>query len=178
MAEATSYRDWLKNDFTELIAATNLPELQQRFLRSRWLGQVLWMEGKAEHARNRYYVLRLTAIIGGLLVPSLVSTSCDVTSLRWLASGLGLLIAMSAALEEFFHYGERWRHYRRTVETLKTEGWHLFQLSGPFDQYKSYAEAYPVFAARIEEILQQDVGTFVSKIGQEKDKESQNPALS
>ena len=34
------------------------------------------------------------------------------------------------AVEGFFHYGDRWRHYRRTVELLKSHGWQLFELAG------------------------------------------------
>lgn len=53
----------------------------------------------------------------------------------WSTFGLSQIVAISAAIEEFFHYGERWRHYRRTVESMKTQGWQFSQLTGPYRIY-------------------------------------------
>ena len=56
---------------------------------------------------------------------------------------VGLVVAISAAIE-FFHYGDRWRTYRRTAELLKTEGWLFLQLSGRYSANGStHAAAYP-----------------------------------
>jgi len=100
---------------------------------------------------------------------------------RWTTFGLSLVVALTAAVEEFFHYGERWRHYRRTVEWLKSEGWEYFQLGGPYRRYKTHAEAYPAFAGRVEEIIQRDIDQYVTKVVQEQtetksDKEKQGEA--
>jgi hypothetical protein len=57
-----------------------------------------------------------------------------------------LLVATSAAIEEFFHFGERWRHYRRSVELLKAEGWKFFELAGVYGvEGKGHAAACPAF---------------------------------
>ena len=45
----------LKADFSSVIDEHQLPELRRRFLRSRWLDQLLWVEGRATRNRNRYY---------------------------------------------------------------------------------------------------------------------------
>jgi len=94
------------------------------------------MEKKAVSAQKRYYLLRLTAIVGGVTLPALVSLNISGESvsayLCWLTFCISLLVAISVAVEGFFNYGERWRHYRRTVEDLKREGWQFFQLSGPY----------------------------------------------
>jgi Protein of unknown function (DUF4231) len=171
MTPKTSYEDWLKQDLGSLIDALSLSDLQKRFLRSRWLDQVIWMEKRAGTARNRYYALRMGTIIGGVIVPALVSLNLgwggdEVT--KWLAFGISLLVAMCAAVEEFFHHGERWRHYRRTVESLKTAGWQFFQLTGPYNTNDSHAAAYRAFAAHVEEIMQQDVDVYVRTVVQEK----------
>ncbi|MEH2129003.1 DUF4231 domain-containing protein [Nostoc sp.] len=55
--------------------------------------------------------------------------------IMWSTFGLSQIVAISAAIEEFFHYGERWRHYRRTVESMKTQGWQFSQLTGPYRIY-------------------------------------------
>lgn len=171
MPPKISYPEMLKQDLGSLIESLDLPDLQKRFLRSRWLDQVLWMEGRANHARERYYGLRLMMIIGGVIVPALISLNLPV--LHYITIILSLLVAVSAAVEEFFHYGERWRHYRRIVESLKTEGWHFFQLSEFYSQYQTHTEAYPVFAGRVESIIQQDVDVYITKIVQEKKEEKE-----
>ena len=44
---AAGYADWMRAEFGDLIDALDLDEMQKRFLRSRWLDQVIWLEGKA-----------------------------------------------------------------------------------------------------------------------------------
>jgi hypothetical protein len=169
-----AYRESLKKDLGGLIEALELPELQKHFLRSRWLDQVLWMEGKADRARDWYYRLRLTTIIGGVIIPALVSLNFTTEADAVVASitfSLSLLVAISAAVEEFFHYGDRWRHYRQTVEALKNEGWQFFQLSGPYRRFENHAEAYRAFAARVEDINRLDVEAYITNVVREKQEE-------
>jgi hypothetical protein len=75
------------------------------------------------------------------------------------------------AIEEFFNYGERWRHYRRSVENLKIEGWEFFQLSGDYMDFQSHIDAYPSFAAQVEDILRAEIDTYISVVVREKKKE-------
>ena len=72
MRDDNSHGEWLKQDLGWLIDMLGIFEMQKRFMRLRWLDQVLWMEGKAASAQRRYYTLRLVAIIGGVIVPALV----------------------------------------------------------------------------------------------------------
>ena len=90
-----TYRELLKQDLDELIKTLDLSELQKHFLCSRWLDQVLWMEGAADSAQKRYYTLRLTMIIGGVIVPAPVSLNLPI--LRYITIILSLLVALSAA---------------------------------------------------------------------------------
>jgi hypothetical protein len=167
MARKNSYREFLRQEYGELIDALGLPDLQQRFIRSRWLDQVLWMEGKSDHSRSRYYFLRLTSIIGGVTIPTLLAvylvSGVDPTW-RWITLAISVVVALTAAVEEFFHYGERWRHYRRMSEWMKIEGWKFFQMTEPYNQFKTHADAYPAFANQVELILQQDVEGYVSGV--------------
>jgi len=176
--EKQSYNDWLKQELGSVIDELEMETLQKKFLRSRWLDQVTWMEGKANHARTWYYFLRLTAIIGGVIVPALVSLNVGgqaATVTRWTVFVISLLVAISVAVEEFFHYGERWRHYRQTVETLKSEGWRFFQLAGNYRRYPSHAGAYPRFATIVEQISQQDVQTYISRVVDESQEDKEKP---
>lgn len=167
MAKTNSYEEWLKDDLSDLIEALDLSDFQKHALRSRWLDQVLWMEKRACATRNWYYILRLITIIGGVLIPALVSitfTGTGAVIIRWITFFISLSVALSAAIEEFLKFGDRWRNYRRTVELLKVEGWQFFQLSGPYSRRESHAHAYPKFATRVEEIIQRDVQVYISEI--------------
>lgn len=176
----SSYADYLKQDFNQLFDTLELEELQRHFLRSRWLDQVLWMEKKAGQCRDSYYRLRLTAIVLGVLVPVLVGidTGNQVTDQvkKYVTIGLSSIVAVSAATEEFFHYGERWNHYRRTVESLKTQGWQFSQLSGPYVEYTSHKEAFTVFANQVEELIQRDVEVYVTQIAKPKQEDKTQPS--
>jgi hypothetical protein len=169
------YRDQLKRDFGVLFENLQLQERQQHYLKARWLDQVLWMEGRAAKARDWYYKLRLTAIIGGVIVPILAGLNFDNRQfsdwVRGTMIGLSTVVAISAAVEEFFHYGERWRHYRRSVETLKTQGWQYFELSGPYQRYTTHEQAFATFSNQVEEILQRDVEVYATQLGQSKKEE-------
>ena len=69
---ADSYSNWLKKDMGQMVEMIKIDDLQKHYIMSRWLDQVIWMEGKATQARDRYYRLRLTTIVGGVTVPALV----------------------------------------------------------------------------------------------------------
>ncbi len=78
---------------------------------------------------------------------------------------LGLLVAAAVALEEFFRFGERWRHFRQQSELLRSEGWGFLELSGPgYRRFDSHAEAFPAFVARAEEQLRQEVGVYITDV--------------
>ncbi|NEU82212.1 DUF4231 domain-containing protein [Nostoc sp. UIC 10630] len=185
MAKKDSYQEFLKEDFNKLFEGMNLGDGQKHFLRSRWLDQVLWMEGKANLSRDRHYFLRITTIIGGVILPALVSLNINTNStlqvnersrniIIWSTFGLSQIVAISAAIEEFFHYGERWRHYRRTVESLKTQGWQFSQLTGPYHDYTSHQQAFNLFAGNVEDVIQRDVEIYSTQVIQEKKEEKQS----
>jgi hypothetical protein len=164
-------------EMDQLITAIELPELNKQFLRARWLEQIMWMEEKALDALWWYRVLRLATIIGGVIVPALVSWTVGdgddlIKALTFIVS---LVVALSAAVEEFFRYGERWRHYRRTVESLKSEGWQFLQLSGPYVNM-THSHAYPAFATRVEELSREEVDRYMTQVAKDKKEEDRIPS--
>jgi hypothetical protein len=176
-----SYPDWLKAEFGALIDELDLRPMRKRLLKSRWLDQVAWLEGKADRARKAYYRLRLTTVVGAVLIPALVGL--DTTSDR-LDPGLGiaiwavsLIVAVSAAVEQFFRFGERWRNYRNTVERLKMEGWLYLQLSGPYGaDGASHESSYASFASRVEELIRVDVEDYLTKVAVQRDEKEKEEA--
>ncbi len=173
------YKEWLKEDFGKMFEMLTLNDLQKHFLRSRWLDQVLWMEGKAANARNKHYLLKIVTIVGGVLLPALVTLNNSENPVvrqyvYWSTFGISLLVSTTSSLDSFFMYGDQWRNYRRSVESLKTQGWQYFQLSGPYVSYNTHSQAFNTFAAQVENIIQQDVEVYATQVAEaqkEKDKD-------
>ena len=170
-ATRDNYPELLRRELETEVEQLDLAPGRKRYMAARWLDQLVWAEKRAAKARAR-----LTTVVGAVLVPALVAlgsldgrlgTGVRVTT--WVVS---LIVAVSAAIEEFFHFGERWRHYRATAEQLKTEGWQFFQLAGIYAENGStHAAAYPQFAARTEALIQRDVDTWVTQLTAEQKSE-------
>ena len=143
MAKKTTYFDYLRQEMGELIDQLDLSDLQKQSLKRRWLDQVIWADKKADQCRRAHYRLRVTTIVGGVILPALVGLNFQLgkdneflrTWFPYVPFVLSQVIAVSAASEEFFKYGDRWREYRQLSEDLKAEGWQFMQLSGAY-QYK------------------------------------------
>jgi hypothetical protein len=177
---ADDYGNWLRQELGGLVDELELDERQKRFMRSRWLDQVVWLEGKAKQAQQRYYGLRLVAIVGGLTVPALVSLNVStdsnkdlVPAISWTTFALSLLVAVAVAVEGFFRYGERWRHYRRTAELMKGQGWQFYELAGLYDGHRSHRTAFKAFATSIEGLIAADVDAYVSQVTREKGRDAE-----
>lgn len=170
------YHEQLKQDFTHLIDRLTLTEMQQEFMKYRWLDQILWMENRAVSARNWHRRLRFVTIVGGVILPALLTLNVkeDLKNnqyLFWGTFGLSQTVAICAALEQFYNNGDRWRHYRRSVESLKTQGWQFFQLTGAYAAYAKsggHQEAFSLFSTQVEEIIQHDVEVYSTRVIQEK----------
>jgi hypothetical protein len=63
MAKKNEYREYIKQEMSELIDQLGITDLQKRFMKSRWLDQLLWLEGRADKSRDYFYKLRLITII-------------------------------------------------------------------------------------------------------------------
>lgn len=166
LREPERYRRRLKSELGELVDTLELPEIERRALRSRFLDRVLWAEKRATDARRAYYTLRMAAILGGVLVPALVSLNIGDTGaqvVRWVTFAVSLVVAMAIAIEEFFHFGDRWRHYRQVAEWLKQEGWEFLQLTSEY-RNRTHAEAFPSFARKVERLVHEDVEKFVTEV--------------
>ncbi|HEY9819578.1 MAG TPA: DUF4231 domain-containing protein [Candidatus Sericytochromatia bacterium] len=172
VAKKDDYRQYLKQTFGGLIDRLDLSDLRKDFLKNRWLDQVMWLEGRATKERNRHHALRLTTIIGGVIIPALVGFGKGNNRWQdmvgWSAFGLSQVVAVSAAVEEFFAPGEKYRNYRNTAEGLKIEGWEFFQLTGAYRQFETHTEGYSDFAQRVEQYIKQDVQGFISQLEEKK----------
>jgi hypothetical protein len=159
----------LKREFGGIVDGLDLEPMQKSFLKARWLDQLIWFERKSTLNQKRYYVLRLATIVGGVIVPAVVSLGVHGEAIAkdagWAAFGLSLVVAIAAAVEGFFRYGERWRTFRRTAEGLKAQAWQYFQLAGPYRD-STHRAAFPAFAAQVELLVQQDLEAFIAQQNQ------------
>jgi len=158
-------------DAAALIDTLDLSDLQKEMLRSRWLDQTGWMSAKATQARRRYFALRVPTVIGGVIVPVLVGlgigAACGIDAVRILTVIVSGAVAVLIGLEELFHFGDTWRHYRRTAEMLKGAGWQYLLLVGPYRRSRTHKAAYPAFTSRVEEILAEDVEGYFERVAVE-----------
>lgn len=166
------YSAELRATFERLVAQTDLDDRQRDFFTARWLEQVLWMSGRASKAQRFYYRLRLITVVGAVTVPALVSLTAyggplgdPIRVVTWCVS---LLVAVCAAVEGFFQFGQRWRGYRSTVERLKMEGWLYLEQAGPYAASSSHGETFAAFAARVEELINTDVDVYLTEVAVEK----------
>jgi hypothetical protein len=158
-----------------MLETLELTPFQKGMLRDRWLDQLAWMGRKARETRRSYLIYRLPVVVGGVLIPALVTillSSGDDESIGWLggfpvdgirflAFAVSLLVAICAGIEELLHFGDRWRHYRRTAELLKTLGWQYLMLSGVFRRYANHGTAFAPFTERVEDVLNEDVEGYL-----------------
>jgi Protein of unknown function (DUF4231) len=169
------YAESLKRELAAMIESLDLGADRKRFLESRWLDQVVWVEKKAIECQRRYYALRVTTVVGAVLLPALVSVTPGddalARALRITVWVVSLVVAISAALEQFFRFGDRWRNYRQTAERLKSEGWLFFQLSGPYAANgATHGAAFSTFATRVEEWIKSDVDVYLTEITVERER--------
>jgi hypothetical protein len=154
----------------EILETLDLTPFQKEMLRDRWLDQTVWISQRARQTRRWYYRFRVPVVVGGVAIPGLISVSLTAAQLgtlewlRWVTFGVSVLVAVLAALEEIFHFGDRWRHYRRTAERLKSLGWQYMMLNGPFRKFQTHSEAYAAFTDQVEDILNEDVEGYLESV--------------
>ncbi|MBA2253604.1 MAG: DUF4231 domain-containing protein, partial [Chloroflexi bacterium] len=159
--------DSLRDVFEASDLAARVQPHERAFLRARWLDQIDYMQRRARTTKRRYHLLRMTTVIGGVIVPALISISLGqvVTDawVRWATFAVSLVVAVSAGIEEFLRYGEQWRHYRRTAERLKVEGWQFLTRTGPYAE-REVQETFQIFADQVEKLLSSDVQDFLDRV--------------
>ncbi|MEZ2320481.1 MAG: DUF4231 domain-containing protein [Microcoleus sp.] len=181
MAKKKTYEQYLREELGSLVEQLKLPNLYKQSLKQRWIDQVVWADKKADQCRRMHYRLRLTTIISGVVLPALVGINMQLSKdnaffrdwFPYVPFFLSQVIAVSAALDEFHRYGDRWRDYRKMAEDLKAEGWQYVQLSGSYDNLVEHIDGYANFATRVESIIKNDVQNYIATLQQQQAKENE-----
>ena len=127
--------------------------MRKIYMHTVWLDQVERMQVRSEAFQLNFYKIRGTMLVGGVLLPALVGLkghSLNITwkTLGWLPKGcanidwdtiigampfwISILVAVCAAIDGFMKWGDRWKLYRTTSETLLSVGMQYMNLTGPF----------------------------------------------
>src|SRR4051812_583154 len=115
MTGAPAGRSSSKERLEAILESIDVTPFQKGLIRERWLDQVGWMGQKARATRRRYLVFRIPVVVGGVLIPALItillSTPKDTLTIGWLgglsvdgvrflAFTVSLLVAACAGIEE------------------------------------------------------------------------------
>jgi len=153
---------------------TTVDDIHKQFLKNRWLHHVMLSSKRAQDSYRKHYILRTIVVIGGVLIPTLVSLNInqlklpEASVIRWVTIGLGLLVAISAALEGIFRFGDVWREEQRAMELLLSEGWRFFQLSGQYSAKRSPQTTYSYFARQVESLILREAESYIATSQEQK----------
>jgi uncharacterized protein YacL len=89
-----------------------------------------WCKQQHIRMKNWHYMLRITAIISGLLVTALGALKLQGMEIPTII--LGLLISIVTTLESQLQFREKWRVYNSISITLESEGTAFMARSGEY----------------------------------------------
>ena len=175
----------MPDELAAQIDALDLSARQKMHLKNRWLGQLNWFSNKSANLKRLYHRLKLTSILGGVLVTAAASMISGYNPNSRLLQRvvppitivLGVAIAAANSMEDFFGPKELYLNYRKTSELLLSEGCLYFNSAGPY-RGKTHANAYTEFVERVESLITNDVKEFVALKSQEQQKKSPEDAES
>lgn len=162
-----SYRDFLRESFSQNIDSLDISDQRKQFLKDRWLDQLLYLEGKTSKEQTRYVRAMIFRIVGGVIATLLigvgnVNSTQLVKAFGWTAFALNGGVNIVGGVADFMKFGEKYVKSRVSAERLKSSGWHYLQLCGPYKQFADHSAAYEAFARATEELIQSDLEGFIA----------------
>jgi hypothetical protein len=114
----------------------------------RLIDQLNWYDSKSLNAQRWHKRLKVTQVVSASLIPatSLFDGDCS----KWIASALGILIAVLEAIQQMNQYATLWFSYRATAERLKHEKFLFLATAGPYRDLTEI-ERLITLAERVEE---------------------------
>ena len=155
----------------------NMPYEQRFYLENRWYGQWQFYDSKASFNKKWYFRLQFIIVVFSVIVPVLVGFGPSLatalanvwpnvavrTIIDILTVLLSLMVAVAAAVEGLFGYGDNWRTYRTAAEDLSQEKY-MFDVGA--GNYVGNANPFAHFVERVEDIIAQQNGRWVQKTQQ------------
>jgi hypothetical protein len=121
------------------------------YLEQRVRDQIDWYGRKGRSNQRWFKLLRVVEIAAAALIPFLTAVP-DVTYMKYVIGGLGVLITVVAGLLALFQFQERWTEYRTTGESLKRERFLFLTKAEPY----AGADGFSNFVQRIETLISKE----------------------
>ena len=142
----------------DLLNGLELDEDKKIIIRLRWLEIAKVMETRANTYMKLYNTLQFITLVTIIVTPVFINLSPVIATVS------GILAALSLGINQSFQYEKKWRHYRKNVELIYSEGYDYFSLGGKYLSYENHEDAYRTFVSNIEAIIKSEVETYFLKV--------------
>lgn len=133
------------------MADTQLKPTPEEVTLQRLDDQIKWYGQKSSANQRRFKLMKGITIASAAAIPVLTTTA--IPDGRYVAAGLGVLIAIMEGLQQMNQYHSNWTTFRSTSESLKHEKYLYLAKAGP---YLSAQNAQAMLAERIESVISQE----------------------
>jgi hypothetical protein len=127
---------------------------QQRYMTERWQSQRDYYSRKAARSKKWHQSLQVFVALSAVAIPVLLVIPEMPKIIPAIMSGL---VAAATALENVYHFGDDWRNFRQTLESLKRERALYDAAAGPYGSPKT---AFRRFVERSENIIAEETGRY------------------
>ena len=122
------------------------------YIEERLNNQIEWYDKKSSGNKKWYNLLKLLEIFCAALITLLSGMEVTIISQHLLLGGLGMLVAIAAAVGALYNFQENWVKYRATSELLKHEKYLYVTNTGPYAGQQIFSD----FVQKIENILSKE----------------------
>lgn len=152
-------------DYNEIIDALNIEDTPKKILKTNWTTTIELMEVLTTKYYRRANFAIVIIIVCGILVPVTINLIPNEMAAKITATVLGLVSSVTTGINQYFRFGDRWKHFRTKAEELKIEGEQYLSLSGLYKDFSRHdGEAFKVFMSNVSIIKAAQISEFSRKI--------------
>jgi uncharacterized protein DUF4231 len=130
---------------------TQVKQTPEEVTLARLDDQIDWYSRKSSLNQRRFKLMKGVTIASAAAIPVLSTTTIPYG--RYIAAGLGVLIAIMEGLQQLNQYSSNWTSYRATSEALKHEKFLYLEKAGP---YLAAQNPQAMLAERVESLISQE----------------------
>lgn len=139
------------------VETCSLQPEEKVYLQNRYLQIVKRYRSKYHQIHFVYKFLRMSVMVGSILIPALLTLQKDPTYIislttYWTVFILSICVTLSNSIMELFHLSALNTKYWLHVQRLETEGWQFLNLTERYQQYSTLGDAFKKFTSRVERI--------------------------
>jgi hypothetical protein len=148
---------------------TQVKQTPEEVTLTRLEDQIDWYSRKSSLNHGRFKLMKGVTIASAAAIPVLTTTTIPYG--RYIAAGLGVLIAVMEGLQQLNQYNSNWTSYRATSEALKHEKFLYLEKAGP---YLTAQNPQAMLAERVESLISQEGAKWLTVQSQKP--QDENPA--